>query len=103
MRFLICFVWALAYIYLSELFPTVVRSLALGIISAGGTIGKIYLIITLHIGSTASPFVVSFSKNLGLNPLIILGLIGVIGTISTFPLKETYGKQLEDEIDEEKV
>lgn len=41
MRFLICVVWALGYVYVSELFPAVVRSLALCLISAGGSIGSI--------------------------------------------------------------
>jgi OCT family organic cation transporter-like MFS transporter 4/5 len=41
MRFLICAVWALGYCYVSELFPSVVRSLALCLISAGGSIGSI--------------------------------------------------------------
>ena len=37
---------ATMYTYMSELFPTVVRSLAVGLISAGGTIG-----------SAAAPFI----------------------------------------------
>mgnify|MGYP001811145782 CR=1 FL=1 len=41
MRFSICFVWALSYTYVSELFPTVVRSTALGLISLGGTLGSV--------------------------------------------------------------
>lgn len=41
MRFIICVVWALGYVYVSELFPAVVRSLALCLISGGGSIGSI--------------------------------------------------------------
>ena len=41
MRFSICFVWALSYTYVSELFSTVVRSTVLGLISAGGTLGSV--------------------------------------------------------------
>lgn len=41
MRFIICVIWALAFVYVSELFPSVVRSLALLLISAGGSIGSI--------------------------------------------------------------
>lgn len=41
MRFIICVIWALGFVYVSELFPSVVRSLALLLISAGGSIGSI--------------------------------------------------------------
>ena len=41
LRYTIMFTWAVVYIYLAELFPTCVRSLALGFTSALGTIGKI--------------------------------------------------------------
>lgn len=91
MRFIICFVWALAYIYIAELFPTVVRSLAMGLISAGGTIG-----------SVLCPFLVTFSNSLlGVNPLITLGGVGVLGVLSILPLRETLNKKLQDDISED--
>lgn len=84
MRFVICFVWALTYIYLAELFPTVVRSLAMGLVSAGGTVGSIIC-----------PFMVTFSNNvLKVNPLITLGVIGLLGVVSILPLRETLNKKL---------
>lgn len=42
MRFSICFVWTVVYIWIAELFPTTVRNLALGFSSAMGTVGKNY-------------------------------------------------------------
>lgn len=42
MRYNIAFVWTVVYIYLSELYPTTVRSLALGFTSLAGTFGKLY-------------------------------------------------------------
>jgi hypothetical protein len=49
------------------------------------------------------PFLVTFSKNLNINPLITLGIIGILGGISAIPLAETFGKELENEILEESV
>jgi hypothetical protein len=40
LRFCVCFVWTVVYLYDSELFPSVVRSLALGLVSLCGTIGN---------------------------------------------------------------
>lgn len=39
-RFFITSEWSLAYTFYSESFPSAIRSLALGMISAGGTIGS---------------------------------------------------------------
>ena len=83
MRGIIAFVWDLCYVYISELFPTVVRSLALGIISAGGTMGSILC-----------PFLITFSKSLNINPLVLFGVIGIIGGLSAIPLKETFKTRL---------
>jgi OCT family organic cation transporter-like MFS transporter 4/5 len=71
---------ATTYTYLSELFPTVVRSLAVGLISGAGTVGSI-----------TCPFVVTFANHLGISPLIPLGVIGLLGAASVIPLKETLG------------
>lgn len=89
-RFSVTTVWTFAYIHLSELFPTVVRSLALGLISAGGTVG-----------SMSSPFVGDFSLYIGLKPLLALGIVGGVGSLFVLPLKETFKMELEDEIEED--
>lgn len=40
MRYNIAFVWTLLYTYISELYPTTVRSLALGFTCLTGSFGK---------------------------------------------------------------
>ncbi|KAL4472577.1 hypothetical protein ABPG74_018526 [Tetrahymena malaccensis] len=88
-RFSICFVWTVVYMYMTELFPTVVKSLALGIISASGTIG-----------STAAPYIGNVSTAIGVSPMISLGVLGLVGVASTIPLKETLGQPLQNQIEE---
>lgn len=80
MRFVICVVWALAYVYVSELFPTVVRSLALGLISAGGSIGSIL-----------QTFLINLSNAHDIHPLVTLGVVGVVTGLLVIPLRETFG------------
>jgi len=77
------------YMYITELFPTVVKSLALGVVSAGGTAG-----------SASAPYVGALSTSLGINPMIALGVMGIIGVVSVIPLKETFGLPLKNKIDE---
>jgi hypothetical protein len=65
MRFVICFVWTVVYIYITELFPAAVRNLALGFSSAAGTVGlNFYLFIFfliyiyfINIGSSCAPYI----------------------------------------------
>ncbi|EAR99579.1 MFS transporter (macronuclear) [Tetrahymena thermophila SB210] len=89
MRFSICIVQCMNFVWFSELYPTTIRSLALGFISVAGTVG-----------SSSAPFVKSAFVKLGLSPMIPLGISGVIGTLCTLPLSETKGKQLIDQIPE---
>ncbi|KAL4508271.1 hypothetical protein ABPG72_003575 [Tetrahymena utriculariae] len=89
MRFSICIVQCINYVWFSELYPTTIRSLALGFISVVGAVG-----------SSSAPFVKSAFVQLGLSPMIPLGISGVIGTLCTLPLPETKGKQLIDQIPE---
>ena len=49
------------------------------------------------------PFLVTISKNLNINPLITLGVIGLFGALACLPLSETFEKKLLEEIDEEIV
>lgn len=82
MRFAICFVWALSYTYVSELFPTVVRSTALGLISSGGTVG-----------SVTSPVI----KNMIADPklvMVVLGTFAILGGLVVIPMRETLNKPL---------
>ena len=60
LRFSICFVWTVTYIYDSELFPASVRSLAMGLVSLCGTVGiKFYIIL---LGSFLSPYIILFCQ-----------------------------------------
>jgi len=86
MKFNVCFVWTVIYVYFSELFPTQIRSLALGMTSAGGTIG-----------SSSAPYIVFLcNKILKINPMIALGIIAVLGFFHVIKLKETKGKPIEN-------
>lgn len=89
-RFSITTVWTFAYVHLSELFPTVVRSLALGLISAGGTLG-----------SMSSAFVGNLSQDMHISPLLSLGVVGAVGSLFVLPLRETFKEPLADEIMED--
>ena len=84
-RFVLCSSWAIFYVYVGELFPTRVRSMGFGWTSAMGTIG-----------SAASPYFRFFSDEIGFNPWIIPGIIGMIGTASICCLPETFGRSLQD-------
>lgn len=63
--------------FFSEMFPTVVRSLALGATSTAGTLG-----------SFSSPYLVSACQG-KLNPMIVLGMISMVGAGHVLFLKET--------------
>lgn len=91
MRFILCMYWAALYVYLAELYPTRVRSLAFGWSSAVGTVG-----------SFSAPFVILLAQNLNLNEWIVPGAVGLIATIAVIPLPETLGKALSEEIYEKK-
>lgn len=71
MRFIACMYWASFYVYLAELFPTRVRSLAFGWASAVGTIG-----------SSCCPFFVLAANSLELNQWILPGALGLIAAVS---------------------
>ena len=75
--------------FLSELFPTSVRSLGLGWASAVGTVGN-----------TIAPYLRLAADSLKINPWIAPGILGFIGVVSVFCLRETFQKPLQDEIAE---
>eukprot|EP00825_Cyclidium_porcatum_P047608 TRINITY_DN7776_c0_g1_i2.p1 TRINITY_DN7776_c0_g1~~TRINITY_DN7776_c0_g1_i2.p1 ORF type:complete len:401 (-),score=41.66 TRINITY_DN7776_c0_g1_i2:316-1518(-) len=90
LRFDICSVWTVIYVYFSELFPTQVRSLALGFTSATGTIGSI-----------GAPYLVVLCNSvIHINPLVSLAVIGAAGFFHIIPLTETKDKPMKNKIDE---
>ncbi|CAD8190555.1 unnamed protein product [Paramecium octaurelia] len=90
MRFIICVIWALAFVYVSELFPSVVRSLALLLISAGGSIGSI-----------VQTFLNNLCQQFQVHPMVVFGLIGMLCGLLLLPLKETLNQGLIENIEEE--
>ncbi|CAD8104271.1 unnamed protein product [Paramecium sonneborni] len=90
MRFIICVIWALGFVYVSELFPSVVRSLALLLISAGGSIGSI-----------VQTFLNNLCQQLKVHPMVVFGLIGMLCGFLLIPLKETLNQGLIENIEEE--
>ena len=91
-RFVLCCFWSIFYVYIAELFPTKVRSLAFGWASAVGTTG-----------STLSPYIIYFSKSLHIDPWLLPGAIGIFMSLFLFKLPETLGKPSQDFIEEEEV
>lgn len=86
-RLVVCCFWSIFFVYVAELYPTKVRSLGYGWVSAVGMIG-----------SAISPFLIQFSQTIGINTWVDPAIIGLVGTVFIFFLPETYGKQLEDDI-----
>jgi OCT family organic cation transporter-like MFS transporter 4/5 len=91
MRFVSCMFWAALYVYMAELFPTRVRSLAFGWASAVGTIG-----------SSLVPFLVLAVNEAGLNQWILPGALGLISAACAIWLPETLNKPMSEEIYEKK-
>ena len=77
--------------YIAELFPTRVRSLGIGGASIIGTTGSVF-----------APYLIMFAEDGGINTWIFPGVLGCIAIIAMCFLTETYGKPLEDEIEEKK-
>ena len=77
-------------VYMSELFPTVVRALAFG---ACSTMGRV--------SSSFTPMLLSVSNNMGLNPLFYTVIFLAISTLVSFILPETKGKPMKDYLQED--
>ena len=79
-RFVLTFTYSFSTLWSSELFPTSVRSLGVGVF------------FTFEIfASSISPFVVDFSVMNHIDPLLCITAIGFLGCISSLFLKETLG------------
>ncbi|CAG9787708.1 unnamed protein product [Diatraea saccharalis] len=82
-------VFVVAYLYCSELFPTVVRNAALGVSS-----------MMARVGSMVAPFVVDLNLNARWLPPLVFALVPLIAGALTFLLPETKGCKLMTTIEE---
>lgn len=87
-RFILCAFWGLFYVYVAELYPTRVRSMGMGWVSAVGTVG-----------STMASYLIFFSEKIGIDSWFPPGIFGLFGVAAIFLLKETFGKTMRDEIE----
>jgi len=71
------------YVHASELYPTPVRSIGVGMASACG-----------RIGGVLAPLVNGLSKSIGWLPMVIFGVLGSLQVLSTFWMPETLGIQM---------
>jgi MFS family permease len=85
LRFSLSLFWAIFFVYLAEMFPTRVRSLAFGWASALGTVG-----------SAASPYLLHVSDIIKWNSWLLPGILGALSTVCIWPLTETFGEGLEE-------
>ena len=88
-RFVLCCFWSIFYVFIAELYPTEVRSIGFGWTSVVGMLG-----------STLSPFVKLIADSIGVSSWFPPALFGLISLAFTFCLKETFGKPLQDTIEE---
>jgi|688.fasta_scaffold786327_1 hypothetical protein len=66
-RFVLCCFWSIFYIYISELFPTKVRSLGYGWAGAVGTVG-----------SSLAPYIILASTSIGVDSWVPPGVVGLL-------------------------
>ena len=81
----------ISYIYAVEIFPTTVRGLAFGFFGFFSIIGRI-----------CRPLFLILSLLLKANLLIFIGLLFLICSLFSFLIIETFGKNMEDYVEEEK-
>ncbi|PSN41686.1 Solute carrier family 22 member 3 [Blattella germanica] len=82
--------FATMFLYTSELFPTVLRAVAMGHCGFWARIGSLLAPQLLFLGEHTIPAV----------PLIIIGIMGLLAGCSVFALPETLGQQLPDTIED---
>ncbi|XP_063363269.1 organic cation transporter protein-like [Cydia amplana] len=77
------------YIYSSELFPTVVRNMGLGLCSVG-----------MRFGSMLAPFISNLAVTTPWLPTVIFGFAPLLGAVICLLLPETKGKKLPDSFED---
>jgi len=81
--------WGIVYLYTSELFPTVIRSVALS-----------FACSMARIGSMAAPFIAYLSELHPVLPIFVFGSITFAVGLTTVVLPETNKKKLPDTLEE---
>merc|ERR1719189_2286453 len=89
-KFLISMTFAIAYLYIAELFPTKVRNLAVGLASTFA-----------RIGSISAPYIVDLlgSINAGI-PVVIFGLCSFAAGVTSLMLPETLNRKMPESVAE---
>lgn len=85
------FGFALQGLFANEFYPTVIRSMGSGFLYSCGMLGGLL-----------TPGIIELSDQVNLNPYLLIGFLGLVGPLGGYMCKETFGKPLEDEIEEEK-
>jgi MFS family permease len=86
-RFSVTAIFSIMYTYSTEVYPTQIRAKGLGLNT-----------LSARMASILVPIVVEL-----VNPFTIFAVLGILGFIFSFFLPETFGKELEEEIQEEKL
>ncbi|KAI1280656.1 Organic cation transporter protein [Halotydeus destructor] len=81
--------YAVIYIYSAEIYPTMVRSLAIGLCSTFSTLGGVIAPLTLAMKFAGES-----------TPMILCGCSALVAGVLAFDLPETRGKQLPDTMDD---
>lgn len=83
--------FSVVYVWTGELFPTVVRNVAMGTAS-----------MFARFGSMTAPFVASLGSNDWVSP-VVFGVAPLIASVACIPLRETLGCKLKDNNKDEEV
>ncbi|XP_071168808.1 organic cation transporter protein-like [Mytilus edulis] len=81
--------YSVTYLYGSEIFPTVIRNHAVGIAS-----------LFENVGGIVAPFIVYGATSLKELPLVVFGVLTIVGGILIFFLPETHKRPLPETIEE---
>ena len=81
--------FAMVYIYTSELFPTAIRSTAVGVCSTIARVGGIIALLMEGLSNIWEPF-----------PMIIFGAVALTAGILGFHFPETRGDKLPENMDD---
>lgn len=81
------------FLYASELFPTVLRGVAMGHCGFWGRVGSLLAPQLLFLGEYTLPPV----------PLVIIGVLGMLAGLSVLLLPETLGQKLPDTVEEAEI